>query len=544
MKLNTGIQLLSSRNVEKQISKKILLANTEDKKAQGKLGVGSPADPIYFKNSGRQPIFNPDIRYKNNYNYSPINDINIRNSLLLFAENNEIKKVIKAICNEIVITTLKSNKYPVYPTINKTNIEEDKQDLAKTIQEYIDKVFYPKLWQMYKFKGKGLWETIAEYLKTGKLAFEIVYDNLKRPKEIVNIIPIDTSTLQKYKENDNIWYVQKALYDNGQERILHENQLIILEWNEFDYGYISYVDQLRRPFNIMRSMQTSKVMWFAAKSQVRMHINLNLGDMSRVDAIQKLAEARDEMTNDFYFDDANGQVLFNGEPDTVGYHEFYTAETAGSGKPDIEEINTNGPDLTEVDSLQYWEKFFYKETEVPYDRIDPSSTETWSFVDVSAVRKTELNFSKFTLDIKDTISQLFIKPLIIQLTLQEVEIGVDLDLLDSINMEWVSFNEYDKLGELEVLDKKIQIATNLAGFGQLSDVNGNIKNMIPTTWIMDNYLDFTEEQKAAMETSRNKEQVWLGFDPEGSTDMMAQQMALADEEYIDEEDEFIDEDFL
>lgn len=264
--------------------------------------------------------------------------------------------------------------------------------------------------------------------------------------------------------------------------------------------------------------------------------------MPRAEAIQKLAEARDEFTNDFYFDDIQGQVMFNGEPDTVGYHEFYTAETAGSGKPDIDEVNTNGPDLTEVDSLQFWEKFFYKETEVPYDRIDPASTESWNFVDVSSVRKTELNFSKFCLDIKDVFSNCILKAIIIQLTLKEVEVGVDLDLLDSINIEWVSFNEYDKLGELEVLDKKIQIATNLANFGQLSDVNGNIKNQIPTSWIMDNYLDFTEEQKKSMEVNRKKEQIWLGFDPEGSTDMLAQQMNLADEEYIDSEDKDEDED--
>lgn len=514
MKLNTGVGMLATRNVEKTLSKKILLANTSDRKSKDKLGVGNPSDPIYFSNSTKTTVYNPDIRYRNNYGYSPITDINARNALLIFSENNEIKKAIKAICNEIIVSNLKSYKYPVNPIINLSTIPEDKQEVAKAIQTYLDEIFYPELYRMLKLKNKGLFKLIAEFLKTGKMAYEIVYDNLKRPKEIVNMVPMDPSELQKFMENDNIYYVQRSLSGDTKERIMHENQVVILEWNEYEYGYVSYVDQLRRPFNIMRGMQSSKILWFAVKSQVRMHIKLNMGDVSRQDAIQKLTVARDEFTNDFFLDEQSGQILFNGETDSTGYHEFFTAETSQSGSPEIEEVIGNGPDLTEVDSLQYWEKLFWKETEIPFDRIDPSSSETWNFVDVTNVRKSEINFSKFILDIKDTIAEVFLKPIVIQLTLKEAEIGVDMALLDSILIEFVSFNEYDKLGELEVLDKKIQIATNIAAFGEIEDVNGITRKAIPLKFIIDNYLDFTPEQKEAMRLARRQENIELGFPPD------------------------------
>lgn len=538
MKLNTGIGMLRARNVEKTLSKKILLANTAGK-SNDKLGVGAPSDPIFLKNSDKQQVYNPDIRFRNNYGYSPITDINARNALLLFAENGEIKRAIKAICNEIIVSNLKTTKYPLYPTINVTNIPEDKQEVAEAIQAYLDNVFYPKLFSYFKLKGKGLFKLIADYLKTGKIAFEIVYDNLKRPTEIVNIVPLDPSTLQKFKENDQIFYAQRPLTENNKDRVLHDNQVILIEWNEFEFGYLSYIDQLRRPFNIMRGMQSSKILWFAVKSQVRMHIKLNMGDVSRSDAIQKLAVARDDYANDFFLDDDSGKILFNGEPDTTGYHEFFTAETSQSGSPEIEEVIGNGPDLTEVDSLQYWEKLFWKETDIPYDRIDPSSGETWNFVDVSSIKKTELNFANFTLDIKASIAEAIIKPIIIQLTLKEVEIGVDLMLLDSINIEWVALNDYSALGELEVLDKKVQIVTNLAAFGEMEDINGKTRKMIPINWLMDNYLGFTPEQKASMEVSRRKENVSLGFAPDG-TEPEVEETA---EEPIEETEEEIDLDF-
>lgn len=547
MKLSTGVNILSSRNVEKGVSKKILLANTSDRK-NTKQGMASPADPIFFSNSNKS-LFNPDIRYRNNYGYNPISTIDSRNNLLLFAENSEVKKAVKAIRNEIVVSNLKSNKYPLYPTINLTNIVEDKQETAEAIQTYLDEIFYPKLIQMLGFKKDGLSKKVDEFIKTGKLAFEIVFDNLKNPKDIVNIIPIDPSTIQKFKHDDYVFYVQRALMDNGKERILHENQIILIEWNEYDFGFVSYVDQLRRPFNIMRAMQTSKILWFAVKSQVRMHIKLNLGDVARTEAIQKLSIAKNDYTNYFEFNDSTGTISYNGETDTTGYHEFFTAETANSGSPEIEEINSNGPDLTEVDSLQFWEKLFWKETEIPYDRIDPNSSETWGFVDVTNVKKTEINFSKFIDDIRKLISETVLKPILIQLTLKEVEIGVDLSLIDSIIIEWVAFNQHEKLAELEVLGKKVEIITALAEFGKTSDVNGIERSLIPLTWLRDNYLDFTPEQIVSMEEARKKENVSLGFaedgtekDVEETEEVVSDGEEIADEEIVDEEEKISDVD--
>lgn len=519
MKLTTGIAMLATRNVEKNVSKKILYANTADKLANNKSVLNKaeavPNDPIYFQNSSNT-VFNPDIRFNNTYGYSPLTNINYRNDLLVFAENQEIKKAVNIVSNECVTTQLKSNKYPVFPVINMTLIPEDKKNVAEKIQTYLDEVFYPKLWQFCDLKKNGLLEKIREYLVCGKLAFEILYDNLKNPKNIIGVIPIDPASLMKYKKDGLVYYIQRPIIDGTRERVLHENQVILIEWNPYDYGYVSYVDQLKRPFNIMRSMQTSKILWFAVKSQVRLHIKFNMGDVSRSEALNKLSTAKEKFANSFAFDDTTGQVKFNGRPNSIGYREFYTAETAASGSPEIEEVNTQGPDLTEVDSLQYWEKYYWKFTDIPYDRIDPNASDTWGFIDVTNLRKIELNFSKMIETIRDAMSEMFLKLITIQLTLQEIEIGIDLSLLDSIQINWVAFNEYDKLGELELLNKKIEICTNLAQFGEMEDANGTTRKAIPITWIMKNYLDFTPEQLESMEIARREENLFLGFNADGT----------------------------
>ena len=542
MKLTTGIAMLATRNVEKNVSKKILYANTADKLANNKSVLNKaeavPNDPIYFQNSSNT-VFNPDIRFNNTYGYSPLTNINYRNDLLVFAENQEIKKAVNIVSNECVTTQLKTNKYPVFPVINMTLIPEDKKNVAEKIQTYLDEVFYPKLWQFCDLKKNGLLEKIREYLVCGKLAFEILYDNLKNPKNIIGVIPIDPASLMKYKKDGLVYYVQRPIIDGTRERVLHENQVILIEWNPYDYGYVSYVDQLKRPFNIMRSMQTSKILWFAVKSQVRLHIKFNMGDVSRSEALNKLSTAKEKFANSFAFDDTTGQVKFNGRPNSIGYREFYTAETAASGSPEIEEVNTQGPDLTEVDSLQYWEKYYWKFTDIPYDRIDPNASDTWGFIDVTNLRKIELNFSKMIETIRDAMSEMFLKLITIQLTLQEIEIGIDLSLLDSIQINWVAFNEYDKLGELELLNKKIEICTNLAQFGEMEDANGTTRKAIPITWIMKNYLDFTPEQIESMEIARREENLSLeGSEEEPASDESGEDLNFGDEESVLSDEEW------
>lgn len=519
MKLSTGLNILGSRNIEKTLSKKILLANTSDKRFTPKdlkNSVGVAQDPLFADSHDINNNFNNDIRYRNLYAFSPLTDINYRNELLLFAEQKEIKKAIGIMANEIAIIDSETiNKYPVFPKINHTLIDEDKQEVSEAIQEYLDKVFFPKLFRMYGMKDDGLIDIIKEFLATGKLCYEIVYDNPKRPRDITAILPIDPSSIQKIKHGDYIYYVQRPHNGNNKERILHENQIVLIEYNKFDYGYVSYIDGLKVSYNIMRSMKISKVMWFASKSQVRMHIKLAMGDIARPEAIQKLVEAKNTYKNKFNFED-DGSISFNNKPMTSGYREYFTAETSASGTPEIEEVTGTGPDLTEVDSLQYWDKLYWNDTEIPYDRIDPNSSDSWGFTDVASLRKVEINFGKLIGSFRKMLNPMFIKPITIQLTLKEAEIGVDLSLLDSIKMDWVAFNEYDKLAELEVLQKKVDLATAISQFGETVDVNGTERNQIPLTWIIKNYLDFTDEQLESMDAERRRENVRLGFAPDGT----------------------------
>jgi hypothetical protein len=261
-------------------------------------------------------------------------------------------------------------------------------------------------------------------------------------------------------------------------------------------------------------MNTSKALWFAAKSQVRMHIRLALGDVSRDEAEQRLSEAAQRYTNNFKFSE-DGVVLFNNQPNNSGYREFFTGETSVSGHPEIEEVNANGPDLTETDSLSYWEKLYWEDTGIPFDRIDPNNSDSWGFLDVESLKKTEIIFAKDVEAIRRMLNDIWMKPIIIQLTLKEVEIGIDLSLLDSIELKWASYNQYEKMADLGILEKKVGIAQNIKDFGTTMNAADKEVPFFSVNWLTRNILGYDEATIKLIKEARRLEYEELGFDENG-----------------------------
>jgi hypothetical protein len=102
-------------------------------------------------------------------------------------------------------------------------------------------------------------------------------------------------------------------------------------------------------------------------------------------------------------------------------------------------------------------------------------------------------------------------------------------------MEYVSFNQYQKLAELEVLSKKLEIASVISAFGEQETASGTVIKRIPLNWVISNFLDFSPEQLDSMRTERKKEYKELGFNEDGSNPQADQdfemQEKLQDQQY-------------
>lgn len=66
---------------------------------------------------------------------------------------------------------------------------------------------------------------INRFKRDKHLCYELIYDNLDDPKNIITAIAIDPSTMTKVIENNNIYWIQFKDNVGGTERKLLDRQI-------------------------------------------------------------------------------------------------------------------------------------------------------------------------------------------------------------------------------------------------------------------------------------------------------------------------------
>lgn len=451
-------------------------------------------------------IASMDIRYSKytDDNYNLFDELRRRNFLIQFSKNPEIEDILDTLCGEVIIKS-SDEKYPCKPIFNSIALEGIlKKDLINKINDFITNS-YPKLYRMLNFKNDGAEKKLREFLVEGRKAWEIVYDNLDKPKTIIAIIPIDPLTLtMSYDENGQLWWIQEPKFGiSAEKRLLHDSQVIYLAWDD-EYGKMSYIERLLRPFNIFRVMERSKIFWYITRSQSRTYFKIPTSGKSRTKSAQLLASAMERYSDDIEFVDTTGEMYMNGQPQIMANREFWMAET-DSGSPSIENVDAGGIDLNETQSLSYFENRLYKLSKIPLDRMDPSSSDTWN-LDPTSQKRSEIKYSNFIEKIRTNFGQVFLKPLLIQLCLDIPELLEDDQVLEEITLDWVKNNVFEELAQFDIDNKRVEHIKNMQEAFQTEDPDGRVINYFPREYLIKKYFKLSPEELKEIENLRKKEQ--------------------------------------
>lgn len=433
-----------------------------------------------------------DMRYSkfNKLAYNQFNEIRKRNFLIELSLQPEIEDILDSLSNEVIVKN-PEKKYVFKPLFDSIDIVDLKKDVEKQINEELSYVF-PKFYRMLGFTGNGVRKQLKNWLIWGKVAWEIVYDSLDKPTKIIGFVPIDAITLTEAWENGQKYYIQEPKFGiNCQQRVLHESQVIYIQWDE-DYGRVSYVERLIRYFNIYRIMERSKILWFITHSQARTAFVVPTAGKSRARAAKTLASAMNRYSDEIEFDDVNGQLYVNGQATWTAAKEFWMAET-DSGKPEIDDVSPGGIDLSETGSISFYENRLYKISKIPIDRFDPSSSESWN-LDPTSQRRQEIKFSNFVNDIRDKWSTVMIKPLQIHLCLKISALVNDTEILDSIVLEYEHNNVFDEMADLELMSRRVEFIEKLQQALIATDPAGREHKFFPRNYLVKQYLKISDEE--------------------------------------------------
>lgn len=424
-----------------------------------------------------------------------------REALRKLALQPELEDILDTMSNEAIVYDTDLT-YFAEPFIEAQEIADFKPNTRKQINDVMNKNFR-RFYKMLNWKYRA-WDDFKRFLVEGILAWEIVYDSLEKPKQIIGLIPLDPATLTK-KFDNNKWYWVQYKGMQGKERTLLDSQVIYISYQETNcINRVSYLERLIRPFNIYRIIEQAQLIWTITNSSYKMKFTIPVKGMNKTMGMQTLSSAMNKYKEDIKFIGDTGELTINGQVNMPFNKEYWFPENE-SGSPEIETIGGDGPELNDNDQLKYFKNQLYKISKIPLNRFDQESGETWFGTDATSVARTEIDFARFVTRLRNQFSQIIIKPIQISLALEIPELQDNRQFLEAVSMQYKSYNLFEEMMEQELATKRVEFIQTMKESMIDMDVNGNEIKFFASKFLVQKYLKLSDADLKLNEKLKQEE---------------------------------------
>jgi len=411
-----------------------------------------------------------------------------RDALRKLAVQPELEDILDTCANECVVYDADLTFFAT-PFIEEQELADFKAKFRKEVTSSMNKHFR-RFYKMLNWRITA-WDDFKRWLVEGILAWEIVWDSLENPKQIIGIVPLDPATLTK-KFKNNKWYWVQFSGMNGKERTLLDSQIIYIAYDEQSaLNRTSYLERLIRPYNIYRIVEQAQIIWTVTNASFKMQFTIPIKGMNKVKGTQTLNTAMNRYREDINFNVDSGELLINGSSQMPFNKEYWIPES-DSGTPEISTIGGDGPDLNDNDQLKFFKNNLYKISKIPLNRFDQESGETWFGSDPTNVARTEIDFGRFVTRLRNTFAQIMVKPLQLQLACDFKELQDNRQVLEAVRLKWNSYNLFEEMLEIELMSKRIEHVQSMKDSMVDMDANGSEIKFFSSKFLVEKYLGLSK----------------------------------------------------
>ena len=474
-------------DVIKNVRSMDLSLNTQNLQTNPTTGqIGSLNDETIQVLFARMSSTDPSLG-KGYFNLTEENYQKKKETLRKFAIQDEIEEILDIICEEAIVFD-GSNKF--------ANIKLNYKVEQDILDEFTEE--YNKLYNYF-----GFYDTVQatdyfrKWLIDGFLAFEIVYNNDQT--EIIGFVELDPASLTPGIDpstNEKIWFVNQQMTPNGttsQDRILYDSQIIYLSYAKADaVSRISYVERLIRSFNILRTMEATRIIWAVTNASYKTQYIIPVGSVQSPRGRQTLAKAMNNYKELVDFDWDSGEIKTNGRPMLQFYKDIFMASEGGE-TPQIQNLGGDGPEISDTEALRYFRDKLRQASKIPFTRFEKEQGEGTFSLSAEGIAREEIRFSKFISRLRAIFSEILIKPLYIQMCLKHKSIMTDMNYRVNLNLEYNKDSLFEENKEIEVLQKKADFISSLMGSLTRVDDEGNETPYFDIDFIVEKYLGMSPE---------------------------------------------------
>jgi hypothetical protein len=360
----------------------------------------------------------------------------------------------------------------------------------KVLAKYQDN--FQKIYSRWGFdQGISAWQYFYQWLIEGHLAFEIIYDDLNRPTEIIGFKELDPATLypEMRKDASGSLVLQWAQRDpvSKQTRSLSDSQIIYISYsNHMRTKRVSFVERLIRSFNMLRIIEHSKVIWHTMHAPIRLVTTVPIGTKSMQKAKEDVREFTNTLKEDIYFDGDSGELKVDGKPNILFYKNYVVPVNDQNQQVKIEPLEYTGPNLSGSELLKYFYEKLKQDSKIPGSRFSEGGG-TFT-MNAEGISREEIRYNKFIQRLRSAFKELITKPLYLQMCLDMKELKTDPKFANAIGLNWYNDNVFEEIKDQELINKR------LATLNALKAVqNDEGKAYFSTEFLIREYLKMSDE---------------------------------------------------
>ena len=482
--------------------------NYDDMIMRNQIGVNINEDPYSVQGNSMYDFFSrravASILNRKSIPYLDRSYADKRRILREYSIKDEIRDFVSTVCDESIIYSDRDFCKP-------KNITNDySQDIRDKYQEIFEKVY-----SRYGFSDSvSAWNLMKDFLIDGYIAMEIVWDDKK--KNIVHFNRLRPETLvPAYDPGIGHLWIQYP-EDPQLRRIFLDSQLVFISYaTQNDYSETSYVEGLIKPYNQLKILQQTKIMFNIINATVYQKFTIPVKGLSRQKAEEQIGQLIHDYSEEVEWDDSLGTLSINGAKH-LPYNKQIWFPEGDAGTPNMELVSPQGHNLNEDDMLKWFYNILKRASKIPVQRFEGESGGGNVFTDAAEMTRDEAKFSNFIGRIRANFKELVVKPLKLQMLVEFPELKDDEVFLNQIDIDFISnqlFEEWKKLGNMS---KKIEILGSYTG---IQKADGTPYFHID--YLIDNVLKLTAEEKEENKRYWAKDAAGAGSAPEGGGEAAA-----------------------
>lgn len=442
---------------------------------------GEGVDDILYLGFGKESAVNFNQFYNDFINTSFANKRAKIANYRIMAEMPEISSVIEDI-------SVESTQEDINGKILKLEILDssisNNENIVNNLRLEFDDLFHKKI----KINGIII-DFFRTYFIDAEIFLEKVIQKGKSSRGIVGLKKLPTETMDMFVNpvtGKVEWYYQVLDLNVKPPTSMAEAEKdpkIIVFYPEqiahLDYGIYNgtkrivqgYLEKAKQPFNQLKLLETSVVIYRIVKAPERLVFKIDTGSMPRDKSMKFVEKIKKSLTQKVEFDTKSGQL--RNQTDVMSMMDNYFLPQSADGRgSSVESIGGDPSGFANLDDIYYFSKKLYISLKYPVSRVINEENRTpgdnlFMGGNSSEITIDEIRWAKFLERHQARFCQLFTDLFLLHLEFKGLKAEYDIDI-NKINITMTPPNDYKAQMKQMMLEKNISNYTALSNMEEFS----------------------------------------------------------------------------